>query len=832
MKTLIHQIPFGTEQEVIFALQGVESFSSCAGFEILDITLGTTALSELAINFIQKTDSGYFSFFIDHLNTEPCLFIAINKNRPENFHITDLLNGKTKGKSVDKPFIDFFDFISVSETGTEILVGKKLPDENAIADCKSWLSKFSTEKNYSPLKEYSRQNQAFIDAYDKLQNSHPKIKPEKKGNTDQETNWFILQSILNNAPFLVYVKDLNGKYLLSNEKYNEVFDYAEGEIIGKTDFDLVSIEKATSYQDVEKYMIKEKKSIEKEEIIEYKGKETNLLVIKFPLFNKRNEIYGIGGIATDITERVQFRKALIASRKQAENAEQLQEQFLANMSHEIRTPMNGIIGMTNLVLGTNLDNEQRDFIEVIKKSSDNLLFLINDILDLSKIKAGKLNIESIDFRLRETIENTIASFRPKVKEKQLILRVSVDMGISDSLIGDPFRLNQILTNLLSNAIKFTHKGEISLEVKLLNKMKSEMELEFSVSDTGIGVENDKLNHIFESFTQAETGTTRKFGGTGLGLSITKNLVQLQNGKIDAQSKMGEGTVFKVCLTYGINENKVAIKPVVKQKSIDDDGLFGKKILIVEDNITNQKVIYHQLLKGGLEPDLADNGKDAIKLIEGGFTYDLVIMDLQMPEMNGFETTEYIRKTLKMDIPIIAMTASALRNEKERCLAIGMNEYLTKPFVPEDLFKQLRRFLLNKNGELETQELKEPIVQLESRNPYNLSYLIEMEDLDCLIEVLQLFLESTPETMTDINEAIDTMNWEGIRSHAHKLKSSLGILQLTKLLTLTSQIELDAKEKRNFTRIVENMETMENLFKELKPMLETEIENAKIQLIHI
>lgn len=646
----------------------------------------------------------------------------------------------------------------------------------------------------------------------------------KKIEAEREEHQFRLQSILDNTPLMIFIKDLNGCYLLANKSYKDAFNFTSEQIIGKTDFDLVSEENAKRYKEIDEYVIREQKNVEVEEMIEQAGVSKNLLIVKFPLFDKNNTIYGISGIASDITERYLYGLHLIEARQKAEMAEQLQEQFLANMSHEIRTPMNGIIGMTNILLNTPMSNEQKDFVNIIKKSSDSLMVLINDILDLSKIKAGKLRIENIDFRLRETVEQTISTFRVLINDKGLKLRTSVDLSIPDSLTGDPHRLNQILNNLISNAIKFTAAGEISFEIKPINQSKNEIELLFSISDTGIGIPQEKLESIFESFSQAESGTSRKFGGSGLGLSITKKLIEMQNGSIEVKSIPEKGTEFNFTIKYAIPAHTVAKQyDNVKQETLNEGGLAGKRVLVVEDNEANQKVIYHMLDKIGIDVDLADNGKVAIKLLEDGFQYDLVIMDLQMPEMDGFETTQYIRQNLKLTIPIIAMTASALRNEKIRCMELGMNEYLNKPFVPADLFRELRRFLLKKEEVITANN--HPEVYTESKKLYSLNHLIELDDLDCLCEVLHIFLESTPVLMNEINEAIGLKNWEEVYKKAHKLKSSIGVLQMGKLMSMVSKIESDAKEKKNLEEIPVYFEKAQEFLSQVTPMIKDELENA-------
>ncbi len=295
-------------------------------------------------------------------------------------------------------------------------------------------------------------------------------------------------------------------------------------VIGKTDFDFTAEEQAKRYKETDEKVIKTCKPVEIEEIIEMQDGKHTMLIIKFPLINAQNKLYGISGIATDITERVMQREELIEAKKVAEDAKRLQEQFLANMSHEIRTPMNGIQGMTDLLLDTTLSERQHDFAKTIKRSADNLVVIINDILDFTKIKAGKLTIEKIDFDLAEVVENITAVFSHRIMAKRLTFSFDVDKNIPSVLKGDPYRLNQILINLIGNAVKFTHQGGIAVKISMQEKNDLGVILNFSVSDTGIGIENEKIDEIFECFTQASVETSRKYGGSGLGLAITKQLI--------------------------------------------------------------------------------------------------------------------------------------------------------------------------------------------------------------------------------------------------------------------------------------------------------------------
>ncbi|MEO6452794.1 MAG: ATP-binding protein, partial [Ginsengibacter sp.] len=395
------------------------------------------------------------------------------------------------------------------------------------------------------------------------------------------------------------------------------------------------------------------------------------------------------GSMQDITERKNAELEIVKAKLEADEARKTQEQFLANMSHEIRTPMNGIIGMTQLIAGTQLTGEQKEYVDTIRESGSNLLVIINDILDVTKIVAGKILIEEVDYIFKDVVKNSIKITQFRAESKGVSLTSEVDNNIHPVLIGDPVRLNQILTNLIGNAIKFTEKGEVKVKVKLLSEDDAKVKLEFAIEDTGIGIPEDKLESIFESFTQASSATTRKYGGTGLGLTITKQLIELQGGAISVTSKPGIGSTFSFFL-----EIKKGIAKVVAPKEVENNKLSRAfsdvKILLVEDNLINQKVASYTLTKQGALVEIANHGKEAIIMIEKN-KYDIILMDIQMPEMDGFETTLYIRNNIKESInktPIIAMTASALVSERTKCLASGMNDYISKPFQAKELYEKI------------------------------------------------------------------------------------------------------------------------------------------------
>jgi PAS domain S-box-containing protein len=629
---------------------------------------------------------------------------------------------------------------------------------------------------------------------------------------------FRLQSILDNTPLMIFIKDLEGKYLLVNKRFKEAFGNGQS-LVDKTGYDIDTKENADRFKQADEKVIKTMQPLEVEETIVNQGVTQNLMVVKFPLFDRSGKIFAISGIATDITEKVHYQNHLLETRKNAESAEKLQGEFLANMSHEIRTPMNGIVGMTNLLLQTQIDPEQERFLHIVRHSSDNLLFLINDILDLSKIKAGKMTIESIDFNIKNVMETVIAPFRIKMKERGVELVTNVHPDIPEMLIGDPYRLSQILSNLFSNAIKFTQKGYIKFSVTMIANGDN-CTLEFSVEDTGIGIAADKINYIFESFAQASLDTTRKFGGTGLGLSITKQLIELQHGSIDVSSIVDKGTTFSFSIPYK-NVPADVMRKAEEKQVIDKEALKGKKILIAEDNEINQMVISFTLKQAGIITTIVNNGKEAVDLLENEkeLDFDLIIMDLQMPEMDGFQASTYIRKKLKLQIPIIAMTASLLRDERIKCFEAGMNEYMSKPFKPAELFITISKFLnedLKKN--LAATSNRKPVICL---SPYDFNNLYKMMPKQQASEVIGMFVDNTPVLLNKIQTSVLLQSWKEVTTNAQILKSSLELLQLHEMMPDIIDIERMARLNIQLDMIPSILNRLIEYFNTIKPLLEEE-----------
>ena len=389
-------------------------------------------------------------------------------------------------------------------------------------------------------------------------------------------------------------------------------------------------------------------------------------------------------IMMDITEQKRISEELTRAKLHAEEAMNSKQQFLSNMSHEIRTPMNSIVGFTKILLKTNLNDIQKEYLHAIKTSGEVLIVLINDILDLAKVDAGKMVFEKRIFKLEESISTIIHLFEHKTQEKNLELIKEYNKKIPGILKGDSTRLHQIILNLLSNAVKFTNEGRITVSVDLLDEDDEKVTIEFSVKDTGIGIPENKIDKIFNNFEQVSAFTSRVYGGTGLGLAISKQLVELQGGSISVKSDLGKGSTFSFILNFEKTSDTIEIESdsiefVTEIKNLN--------VLVVEDVTLNQLLLKTILNDFGFKYDIADNGKIAIDKLQSN-TYDIILMDLMMPEMNGFEATEYIRNKMDSKIPIIALTADVTTVDIEKCKAYGMNDYISKPIDEKLLLNKI------------------------------------------------------------------------------------------------------------------------------------------------
>jgi signal transduction histidine kinase/DNA-binding NarL/FixJ family response regulator len=505
-------------------------------------------------------------------------------------------------------------------------------------------------------------------------------------------------------------------------------------------------------------------------------------------------------------------KLLNLAKEKAEQSERFKQQFLANMSHEIRTPMNAVMGMTNLLIDKNPRSDQQGYLEGIKKSSETLLYIINDILDLSKIEAGKMELEKIDFSVHEVVEQVKQTLSFKADEKGLQFITRIDDAIPEVVMGDPVRLNQILMNLGGNAIKFTESGSVELAVGTgKSDQSSVFPLQFSITDTGIGISKEKLQSVFEKFSQANASDTRKYGGTGLGLSISKQLVELHGGKISVESEEGKGTVFSFTIHYPIGSKQNLLQRSLLEHKADGSILNGLKILVAEDNEYNVIVVTDTLkLKADVTILTAANGKEALSVLEKN-EVDVILMDVQMPEMNGFEASQAIRRNFpppKNAVPIIALTASVLRTDLDRCIQAGMNAYVPKPFKAWQLISAIAEATGKKIKQLQ------PVLKSEA-HPEGLSTITDLSylrdfcegDTVKMTKYIALFLKAAPVFIETINASMVKEDRLEIANQVHGHKTKWMMMGMHKTNELAVQIEHSYRQGTDTARADANTEIL-------------------------
>jgi len=516
--------------------------------------------------------------------------------------------------------------------------------------------------------------------------------------------------------------------------------------------------------------------------------------------NELSEAIVFAEIATGIAEEAKIKAenaTLIA-----ENAVKAKQQFLSNMSHEIRTPMNAIIGFTKVLLKTDLSAKQKEYLTAIKMSGDALIVLINDILDLAKVDAGKMQFEQIPFKLSQSIAAMLHVFETKIWEKNLKLIKEYDPKISEVLIGDPVRLHQIILNLVSNAIKFTSKGKITVSVKLINETDENEQIEFAITDTGIGIPQSKIKTVFENFQQASSSTARLYGGTGLGLAIVKQLVAAQGGQVFVKSEFGVGSTFSFILSF----KKTTEKAVLETELIElDSNNKNIRILVAEDIPLNQLLMKTLLDDFGFENDIAGNGKIAIEKLQEK-TYDLILMDLQMPEMNGFEATDYIRNQMKINIPIIALTADVTTVDLAKCKSVGMDDYISKPVDDRLLYSKMISFF--KKSAALTELLPPKNDNNEKLKCTDLDYLNQRTKSNpaLMMQMISLYLEQTPPLISTMKQSSRAKDWKTLYAAVHKIIPSFSIMGIS------SDFENIAKKVQEYAstqQLTDNIPTLIN-----------------------
>ena len=558
----------------------------------------------------------------------------------------------------------------------------------------------------------------------------------------------------------------------------------------------------------------------------------------------KGKVMGAVMVARDITDQKRFETELIeakefaelavgiadeaknkaeAAAQIAEDAVKSKQQFLSNMSHEIRTPMNAIIGFTKVMLKTELSAKQKEYLTAIKMSGDALIVLINDILDLAKVDAGKMTFEQTRFKMAQSISAMLHLFEAKIQEKNLELVKDYDPNIPELLVGDPVRLHQIIMNLMSNAVKFTAKGHISVRVKLLEEDEDSATVEFAIADTGIGIIDSKRDKIFENFQQASSATARLFGGTGLGLAISKQLVEQQGGAIRVKSKVDEGSEFCFALSFKKTSDISDLETSLIEQ---DTEALNINVLVVEDMVLNQLLMKTLLDDFGFERDIANNGRIAIEKMQLN-SYDIILMDLHMPEMNGFEATEYIRNQLHSKIPIIALTADVTTVDLAKCRAVGMTDYIAKP-VDERLLYSKIVSLVKKTTPPVVEIVMEPD-PIKKLKYTNLEYLTQRtkNNPTLIMEMITAYLEQTPRLISAMKLSAQDKDWDALYATVHKMIPSFSIMGIsTDFETMAKKVQDYARTRQQGESIFDLVLQLENVCVQACRELEEESNRIK------
>jgi PAS domain S-box-containing protein len=595
-------------------------------------------------------------------------------------------------------------------------------------------------------------------------------------------------AVVEDGSDLIFIVDFEGNIHYHNSSVRGTLGYRAKSLTGKNFFDFIL---PHSVDDLKKRFRQSQKRAYTEKVeIQFLCKDRSYKFLEFNAINLKHKV-GLNGFildCRDITQRKRDAEELLRLQK-------AKEQFLANISHEIRTPINGIAGMAGLLSQDSSPDERGTYLNAIKHSAENLKVIINDILDLAAIESGKLRLEQIPFNLHDLLPSLIGMFSYQAKEKKIRLEYKIENSLNRILLGDPVRLNQILINLISNAVKFTHTGQIHVRCSAEQQNKTECLVKIQVMDTGVGVPSDKLDTIFESFSQADASVTRKYGGSGLGLTIVKQLVELQHGTIEVKSEEHKGSRFIVRIPYSFTRSeRLKADAPKKNRTLSDKQLKEMRVLLVEDNDINRLYAKSILQQWNCSVDIAENGLVAIEKIKYN-VYDVVLMDVQMPVMDGYEATRAIRlmDSHMRNAPIVALTANATKTDIEKCLSSGMNDYLPKPFTPDDLYRKIFRELKIKRQKKNPapQEIKS-----ERKSTFDLAYLRSVSDNneEFLQEMIQTFVQSIPPVLKEMKTSLSEKNWKKLSRLAHQIKPSFTLMGMDALRKTVLYIEENAQQK--------------------------------------
>jgi two-component system, sensor histidine kinase len=573
------------------------------------------------------------------------------------------------------------------------------------------------------------------------------------------------RGIIENMNLGLIEVDLNEKIIYANQSFCNISGYSADELTGRNTIDLFLSPEARQNFESRQHLRNNGQSDAYEIQVRNKRGEVRWWMISgAPMYDPKGEITGSIGIHVDITNQIEVEEQLRNARQTAENSARVKEAFMVNMSHEIRTPMNAISGFGKQLLNTELNDKQRSFVNAINAASTNLLVVINDILDISKIEAGKMSVERISFSLREVVDTACNILIEKAEEKNLKLQKQIDKNLAEVLIGDPFRISQVLINLIGNSIKFTEKGEICICINVNETGRLGQEIELTIRDTGVGMSKDFLQHIFDKFRQEDDSTARTHGGTGLGMSITRELIELMGGTISVKSEKDAGTEFKIALIFPIGN--AAELTAQYPEIVPDNQLAGKTIIVAEDNPYNQLLASTILERYGATVVVCEQGEEVLSALEKQYA-DVVLMDVQMPVMDGLECTRKLRKLYGTGLPVVALTANAILGEREKCLAAGMDDFLSKPFEEQVLIRKVFKWIAAGSFIIRNKEKQKDQLPDLSRLKK-----IAAGDEAFLKKMLAIFVNDVPKQLAEMQLAYTANDFVKLAKLAHRIKPSV------------------------------------------------------------
>jgi PAS domain S-box-containing protein len=603
-----------------------------------------------------------------------------------------------------------------------------------------------------------------------------------------------IATVVEQGPASVVITDLSAYILYANQRFCEITGYTLKEVLGQKPNILKSgLTPPATFRELWQTITRGEawhgEFLNRKKNGEIYPEEAYIAPVK----DEQGRIVNYAAIKLDISQRKQMEETLRQAKLAADGANRAKSEFLANMSHEIRTPMNAIIGLSQLALGHTQDARLLDYLNKIFGASQSLLGILNDILDYSKVEAGRLSIETAPFDLDDILEQLHTLFGLRAEEKQLDWRQEIAPEVPRQLQGDELRLRQVLANLLGNAVKFTEQGSVILRIGVVEQDDRQARLAFSVEDSGIGMSEEQIAQLFQPFMQADGSISRRFGGTGLGLAISRELLRLMGGDISVASSPGQGSTFRFELAFGLGESAA---PRRRSTNPAVAGLAGRHILVAEDNPLNQQVVKEMLELHGMRATLADNGREALQALEQNH-FDAVLMDVHMPEIDGLEATQHLRRQPRWQhLPVIALTADAMVDERQRCLDAGMDDFLSKPVNLEQLTSMLSQKLCPEAGQPST-TIPEPAAEPSTAAvaaTLDLSHLGELaEDQELIQQLLTSFAENFDHTDEQLRACLQAGDWQQARHLAHTLKGAAGNIGGKALYAAAAELESELKQ---------------------------------------